>query len=303
MGACCIGRESALQVLAAHINQRNLNLTASEPLKRLAITAYKYLQRQYFAVNVQTRAVKLGGNSQISMNILSRRKFLTGALGVLSASVLIHSSAMAAPAPIICIDPGHPSETSEGAASRGLSENRLNWQVALRLKTRLAKMGIAAVLTKNSENQRVTNKRRAEIANGANPYKRPCALFIRLHCDEGGGRGFTWYYPDRAGRKGGVVGPPKSVQTESRRATMTLNEAMKPVLRGSLASNPIKTDAATFVGGKQGGVLTGSIYSARADPHCWKCALSIARRMRALSLRRRDRKKWRSRSRPAFKAI
>ena len=102
---------------------------------------------------------------------------------------------MAAPAPIICLDPGHPSETSEGAASRGLSENRLNWQVALRLKARLAKMGIASVLTKNSENQRVTNKRRAEIANGANAYKRPCALFIRLHCDEGGGARFYLVLP------------------------------------------------------------------------------------------------------------
>ena len=195
------------------------------------------------------------------MKLFSRRRFLSGAFVTLSASVLIHNSALAAPAPIICIDPGHPSETSDGAASRGLSENRLNWQVALRLKARLAKMGIASVMTKNSENQNVTNRRRAEIANGANAYKRPCVLFIRLHCDEGGGRGFTWYYPDRAGRKGGVVGPPREVQTESRRAVMILNEAMKPVLRGSLAPNPIKTDAATFVGGKQGGVLTGSIYS------------------------------------------
>jgi N-acetylmuramoyl-L-alanine amidase len=40
-----------------------------------------------------------------------------------------------------------------------------------------------------------------------------------------------------------------------------MNEAMRPVLSGSLRSNPIKTDAATFVGGKQGGVLTGSIFS------------------------------------------
>ena len=40
-----------------------------------------------------------------------------------------------------------------------------------------------------------------------------------------------------------------------------MNDAMKPVLKGHLKSNPIKTDAATFVGGKQGGVLTGSIFS------------------------------------------
>ena len=40
-----------------------------------------------------------------------------------------------------------------------------------------------------------------------------------------------------------------------------MNEGMKPVLNGHLRNNPIKTDASTFVGGKQGGVLTGSLYS------------------------------------------
>jgi N-acetylmuramoyl-L-alanine amidase len=157
---------------------------------------------------------------------------------------------------IVCIDPGHPSETSAGANAHGLSENRLNWQVARRLQRRLRGMGIISVTTKTSENQYVTNRRRAEIAN---IYK--SAIFIRLHCDVGSGRGFTWYYPDRAGRKGGVVGPPVSVQRASRSAAHVMNEAMKPILRGRLQSNPIKTDASTFVGGKQGGVLTGSIYS------------------------------------------
>ncbi len=196
------------------------------------------------------------------MKSFSRRQFFSGALVAVSSSFFAVPAVQAAAAPpVICIDPGHPSETSDGAASHGLSENRLNWQVAKRLEMRLKAQNIRVVLTKTSENQRVTNRRRAEIANGANAYKRPCVLFIRLHCDEGGGRGFTWYYPDRAGRKGDVVGPPRAVQLESRRATHILNEAMKPVLRGNLASNPIKTDAATFVGGKQGGVLTGSIYS------------------------------------------
>ena len=190
----------------------------------------------------------------------TRRAFL--ALTCFAALPISAAHAQKAPRQtVICIDPGHPSETSEGAAAHGLSENRLNWQVALLLKARLQSMGIASVLTKTRENQLVTNKRRAEIANGANAYKTPCALFLRLHCDEGGGRGFTWYYPDRAGRKGGVVGPPKSVQLESRRASYAINDAMKPFLRGYLQTNAVKTDAATFVGGKQGGVLTGSIYS------------------------------------------
>jgi N-acetylmuramoyl-L-alanine amidase len=162
---------------------------------------------------------------------------------------------------IVCIDPGHPSETSAGANAHGLSENRLNWQVGVRLAQRLRAMRIPFVMTKSSEKQYVTNRRRAEIANGANYYRQPTALFIRLHCDVGTGRGFTWYYPDRAGRKGSVVGPPRNVQIDSRRAAYTLNSAMIPVLRGHLRTNPIKTDASTYVGGKQGGVLTGSIYS------------------------------------------
>lgn len=162
---------------------------------------------------------------------------------------------------IVCIDPGHPSETAEGAAASGLSENTLNWLVAIRLATRLNALGIQWVSTKSSLHERVTNRRRAEIANGANIYHTPCAIFIRLHCDEGAGRGFTWYYPDRAARKYGVYGPPREVQLQSRAAAQTMNSAMIPLLRGSLAPNPIKTDAATGVGGGQGGVLTGSIFS------------------------------------------
>ena len=117
-------------------------------------------------------------------------------------------------------------------------------------------LGIRTVMTKSSINQLVTNRDRAGIANRAG-----AAIFIRLHCDAGGGSGFTWYYPDRSGSKYGVTGPSRAVQIQSRNAAYIMNEAMKPVLRGSLKSNPIKTDAATGVGGRQGGVLTGSIFS------------------------------------------
>ena len=176
-------------------------------------------------------------------------------------ALLCCKTAFAAPPFIVCIDPGHPSETSAGAAAHGLTENGMNWQVALRLAARLQKLGIAFVLTKQSEKQYVTNRQRAEIANGANAYRTPCAALIRLHCDAGGGSGFAWYYPDRAATKQGVTGPPREVQQSSRALAQTMNEAMKPILKGSLPANPIKTDASTFVGGKQGGVLTGSIFS------------------------------------------
>ena len=156
----------------------------------------------------------------------------------------------------VVIDPGHPSETAAGAQAHGLSENRINWQVANRLARRLSKLGITTYLTKRRENEKVTNRDRAEMANNVD-----ASLLIRLHCDAGGGNGYSWYYPDRAGTKYGVTGPPKAVQIQSKRAAWVLNEAMKPVLKGYLKANPIKTDAATGVGGKQGGVLTGSIFA------------------------------------------
>jgi N-acetylmuramoyl-L-alanine amidase len=114
---------------------------------------------------------------------------------------------------VICIDPGHPSETARGASANGLVENVLNWQVALRLQARLRAQGIQTVMTKSSLNQLVTNRQRAEIANRAG-----AALMIRLHCDAGSGSGYTWYYPDRAGTKYGVTGPPRNVQIMSQNA-------------------------------------------------------------------------------------
>ncbi len=172
------------------------------------------------------------------------------------ASLAATSQVAAARSFTVCIDPGHPSETSDGAADNGLSENKLNWQVGLRLRQKLLARSIGVVMTKARENQNVTNRRRAEIANAAH-----ADVLIRLHCDDGGGRGFGWYYPDRSGRKYGVSGPPREVQAASREAATLINSAMIPMLRGSLASNPVRTDAATFVGGGQGGVLTGSIFA------------------------------------------
>ena len=120
----------------------------------------------------------------------------------------------------------------------------------------MANLGIKVYLTKRRENELVTNRARAEMANNVG-----ASLLIRLHCDAGSGNGYSWYYPDRAGTKGGVTGPPRAVQIQSKRLAQVMNEAMKPVLKGYLSANSIKTDAATGVGGRQGGVLTGSIFS------------------------------------------
>lgn len=161
---------------------------------------------------------------------------------------------------IVCVDPGHPSETSDGAYAHGLSENTLNWQVALKLAAQLKQRGIKYVMTKTSLHQNVTNRRRAEIANGDNMYHQPCSLFLRLHCDTGSGHGYTWYYPSAPARKGSVTGPPLAICAASGHAAHVLNAAMKSILTGSLMTNPVKTDKSTFVGGKQG-ALTGSIFA------------------------------------------
>lgn len=157
---------------------------------------------------------------------------------------------------LVCLDPGHPSDAAEGATVGKLVERRINFDVAMRLARKLDARSVRYVLTKHQEHERVTNRRRAEIANNAGAN-----LFLRLHCDAGKGRGYTWYYPDRAATKNGVTGPPPQVQTASRAAAQILNQAMASLLRPYLRSNPIRTDAATGIGSKQGGVLTGSIFA------------------------------------------
>lgn len=172
---------------------------------------------------------------------------------------------------LVCVDPGHPSETSDGATAHGLSENRLNWQVAQRLEAYLKANGVAYVLTKTHEKERVTNRQRAEVANNAR-----ADLFMRLHCDTGSGRGYTWYYPDRAGTRQGVTGPSRDVCERSRTAAEILTKTMPLTLSGYLRANPVKTDAQTFVGGKQGGVLTGSIFARVPTALIEMCDLNAA---------------------------
>jgi N-acetylmuramoyl-L-alanine amidase len=128
--------------------------------------------------------------------------------------------------------------------------------VAIRVAAILKADGIGVVLTKKSRTSFVTNRQRAEIANKAG-----AAMFIRLHCDYGSSRGFTWYYPAHSGRKDGVTGPPPAICAQSGELAHELNASMAAELTGKLRGNPVKTDAATAVGSKQGGVLTGSIFS------------------------------------------
>jgi len=158
---------------------------------------------------------------------------------------------------VVCVDPGHTSETSEGTASRDgrLTERHVNWVVGERLTALLRAEGATVVVTKASENQIVTNRKRAETANAAH-----AALFLRLHCDSGEQSGLATYYPDRQGRRFGVTGPSPAIMVASHRAAQIFQPAVIAALHGALKNAGIKGDSKTGVGGKQG-ALTGSIFA------------------------------------------
>lgn len=159
----------------------------------------------------------------------------------------------------VCLDPGHPSENNDGATLyNGLTEVKINWQVAQLLAILLREQGISVVMTKDYLTQSVTNQKRALIANQAKAN-----LFMRLHCDSGGGpgiNGITFYYPDRQGTKDGKTGPPLDIIAKSRRASSVIHAKTVAKLGVSLHDNGIKGESQTLIGEKQG-ALTGSIYS------------------------------------------
>lgn len=169
--------------------------------------------------------------------------------------------AQASPLPLtgftVCLDPGHPSETSAGTQSRDgrLSERHVNWLVAQDLTPLLRAAGARVVLTKTSEQELVTNRRRAEIANAAHAN-----LFLRLHCDAAAASGIATYYPDRQGQVFGHVGPPWPVIASSRQDAKWFQPAVVAALSGAVANRGIKGDSATGVGARQG-ALTGSIFA------------------------------------------
>ncbi len=158
--------------------------------------------------------------------------------------------------PLVAIDPGHPSETSPGAAGpTGVTEIQVNWAVAQLLKTRLEEAGYRVVLTKLAEDELVTNRHRAEIGtlHGAQ-------VMVRLHCDAGNHRGTATFYPDRQGERWGVRGPSPEVVQASGRFAEAFHPAMIRALGPDWPDLGIKGDSETYVGSRQG-ALTGSIFS------------------------------------------
>jgi N-acetylmuramoyl-L-alanine amidase len=162
----------------------------------------------------------------------------------------------AAKRPVVCIDPGHPSEVNSGlTVQNGTTETHIDWVVAKKLQKLLTASGITVVMTKSAEKQLVRNKERALIANRAG-----ADLMVRLHCDSSPDQGYAIYYPDRQGTAQGKTGPSPEVMQRSRDAALILDRAMGRVLGRFLKNGGTRGDSQTFVGGKQG-ALTGSIFS------------------------------------------
>lgn len=159
--------------------------------------------------------------------------------------------------PVICLDPGHPSEINDGYQKQnGTTETHVCWVIAQRLRALLSKDGYRVVLTKLRENQLVRNVRRAQIANRSR-----ARLMLRLHCDTGSGTGFRLFYPDTTARDGKVTGPSVEVQIASHTAAECLRRELASGLGDRLKDNGVATDRATAIGRKYGGTLIGSIHS------------------------------------------
>lgn len=158
---------------------------------------------------------------------------------------------------VVCIDPGHPSETNSARRIlNGTSELYINWVVALKLQSILAQDGrVRAVLTKNSMDQFVSNRDRAVTANNAK-----ASLSIHLHCDAGPNHGFTIYYPDRQGEADGRYGPMREIRIASQEAAAKVHDGMREVLGEALKDRGVKGESFTKIGRKYGG-LTTSIWS------------------------------------------
>src|SRR5256885_4440957 len=189
------------------------------------------------------------------MSYFHRRTRL--AFAILSTALPVQTRAqMLRARPIIVIDPGHPSEVSNGAeVQNGTTEVHIAWEVARRLQRLLTAHGYRTVMTKKAEGQEVTNVERAQAGNRAH-----AALMVRLHCDASTDSAYAIYHPDRPGTAQGRTGPSDEVMRRSAAAAESLHVSMARLLAGRLKDGGVRGDSRTAVGAKQG-ALTGSIFS------------------------------------------
>lgn len=143
-----------------------------------------------------------------------------------------------------------------GTRGRRLTEIEFASRIARELAPVLTQDGYTVVFTKGSMEERVTNRRRAEIANRSR-----AALMLRLHADAATNSGSTIYYPTRAGvAKSGERGPPAEVLARTAPIARAFAAAFSRTLGSTLAFNGLRSDERTFIGSRQG-ALTGSIFA------------------------------------------
>ena len=188
---------------------------------------------------------------------ISRLTSALASLAMLAAVPAVHSQRPPrATRPVIVIDPGHPSEVSNGAERQnGTTEVATAWQVSQRLRRLLTAHGYRVVMTKSAERELVTNVQRAEVGN-----REKAALVVRLHCDASPDSGYAIYHPDRSATVQGHTGPSERVMQRSQAAAESLHVALARRLAGKLKDGGVRGDSRTAIGAKQG-ALTGSVFS------------------------------------------
>ncbi|MBS1704623.1 MAG: N-acetylmuramoyl-L-alanine amidase [Armatimonadetes bacterium] len=174
---------------------------------------------------------------------------------LVSIFVLVASLCLANP--VICLDPGHPSEIGPGTKGKHITEMQAVWNVAMLLKPMLEEAGYEVVLTKTRVGQKVTNRERAYKANRAQ-----AAILLRLHCDFAPGEsGLATFYASKAGRDGTTSGPSKKILEQVKPMATAFHKAVMGSLGDALENRGVRPETMTAVGAKKGGALIGSIYA------------------------------------------
>ncbi|QQS20199.1 N-acetylmuramoyl-L-alanine amidase [Candidatus Saccharibacteria bacterium] len=132
----------------------------------------------------------------------------TGATYVNASSGCSCSVGNASNAPVVVLDPGHSGASTRDAGLKdsetGLyigettnpEERKQVWEVALQTKTILESEGYRVIVTKETEDEAISLKERATIANNAN-----AAIAVSIHTDTGrfGDKEKSWVSPQKVG--------------------------------------------------------------------------------------------------------
>ncbi|MBU1671626.1 MAG: N-acetylmuramoyl-L-alanine amidase [Actinobacteria bacterium] len=160
----------------------------------------------------------------------------------------------------VCIDPGHGSgsmgtvldeatglDIGDGDGAAG--ERVAMWQIAQYAKTRLEQAGYSVTLTKGSQDEKVTLKRRAEIGN-------TCEITIRLHYDTSL---HAVIYPAEGQYKQHGSSPRVYVDPQVARGSEVLAEALFGPLQGAGITKKRNDTGGTS--NNSGSAYVGSVFS------------------------------------------